>query len=405
MRASPRILTALAATILVATGGVAAVGAPSTQPASAAALPSGAVFIPMVPVRILDTRIGLGAATGPVAANAAFNLTVIGATDGTETVPSGAVAAVINFTYVNAAGPGFITVYPTGTSRPNVSNLNKVGAGPVPNLVSAKLGTGGAVTIYNNQSSTHLLGDLAGYFYLGSSGATGATGSTGATGAVGAAGPTGPQGVTGAAGATGAVGVTGSNGADGATGAVGATGSNGATGATGAVGVTGDTGAAGAVGPTGPQGTAGATGSDGTTGNTGAAGPAGPQGTAGATGATGATGADGTTGNTGAAGPAGPQGTAGATGATGATGTSGVNVVTTVSTTASIAALTPTTVTATCGAGQVVTGGGYEASGLTVSWSKPTVAGTGWEARVTLGSGGPLPATAFAMCAVGTVPV
>ena len=333
MRASPRILTALAAAILVATGGVAAVGAPSTQPASAAALPSGAVFIPMVPVRILDTRIGLGAATGPVAANAAFNLTVIGATDGTETVPSGAVAAVINFTYVNAAGPGFITVYPTGTSRPNVSNLNKVGAGPVPNLVSAKLGTGGAVTIYNNQSSTHLLGDLAGYFYLGSSGATGATGVTGANGSTGAAG------VTGAAGAVGA------------------------------------------------------------------AGPTGPQGTAGATGATGATGADGTTGNTGAAGPAGPQGTAGATGATGATGTSGVNVVTTVSTTASILTMTESTVTATCGAGQVVTGGGYEATGLTVSSSKPAVAGTGWETRVTNLTGGTLPATAFAMCAVGTVPV
>ncbi|MEI8337242.1 MAG: hypothetical protein WCG37_10280, partial [Actinomycetes bacterium] len=175
MRASPRILTALAAALLFATGAVAAVGAPSNQPASATALPSGAVFVPMEPVRILDTRTGLGGTSGPVPGNVGFDLTVAGATDGTETVPSDAVGAVINFTYVDARGPGFITVYPTGTDRPTASNLNKVGSGPVPNLVSVKLGTDGAVTIYNNQSSTEILGDLAGYYYLGSGG----SGSTG----------------------------------------------------------------------------------------------------------------------------------------------------------------------------------------------------------------------------------
>ena len=52
-----------------------------------------------------------------------------------------------------------------------------------------------------------------------------------------------------------------------------------------------------------------------------------------------------------------------------------------------------------------MTGGGFEATGLTVNWSKPTLAGDGWEARVTNGTGGALDATAYAICAVGTVPV
>ena len=58
MRPSPRILTALAAMALVSAGAVAAVGVPSDRPASATDLPSGAVFVPMTPTRIFDTRTG-----------------------------------------------------------------------------------------------------------------------------------------------------------------------------------------------------------------------------------------------------------------------------------------------------------------------------------------------------------
>ena len=70
----------------------------------------------------------------------------------------------------------------------------------------------------------------------------------------------------------------------------------------------------------------------------------------------------------------------------------------------SIPTLSAATVTATCSVGEVVTGGGFEATGLTVNWSKPNVAGDGWEVRVTNGTGGALDATSYAICAVGTVP-
>lgn len=191
MRPSPRILTALAAALLVGAGAVAAVGAPSDRPAEATSLPSGAVFVPMSPTRIFDTRTGLGGTVGPVTNGQTFPVLVAGRTDGTETVPNEAVAAVINVTYVGAEGPGFITLFPSGTARPNASNLNKNGPGPVPNLVTVKIGAFGSVNVYNNQSSTDIIGDLAGYYVIDTSGGSGSVGTTGPTGATGAAGPTG----------------------------------------------------------------------------------------------------------------------------------------------------------------------------------------------------------------------
>ena len=206
MRPSPRVLTALAALLLVATGVVAAIGAPSGEHADATVLPPGSVFVPMEPTRIWDTRTGLGGTVGPINDGQAFSVVVAGASDGTITVPNDAVAVVVNVTYVNANGPGFITLFPSGTGRPNASNLNKVGPGPVPNLVTLKVGVFGAISIFNAQSSVDIIGDLAGYYVIGGSGPTGPTGATGATGA---AGPTGPQGVAGPTGPTGRTGVTG----------------------------------------------------------------------------------------------------------------------------------------------------------------------------------------------------
>ncbi|MFM7271812.1 MAG: hypothetical protein ACKO2C_09310 [Actinomycetes bacterium] len=220
MRPSPRILTGLAAMLLVATGVSAAVAAPSDPSASATSLPAGAVFVPMSPSRIIDTRTGLGGTVGPVTNGQTFSVVIAGQTDGTVTVPSDAVAAVINVTYAEATGPGFITVYPAGIARPEASNLNKVGPGPVPNLVTVKLGALGAVNIFNNQSSTHIIGDLAGY-YVVDPGSAGATGPTGVTGATGATGPTGPNGATGPVGPSGPTGATGVAGIAGPTGATG----------------------------------------------------------------------------------------------------------------------------------------------------------------------------------------
>ena len=79
---------------------------------------------------------------------------------------SGAGAVVLNVTAVTPAAAGFVTVYPTGASRPLASNLNFVGGQVVANFVIAKLGTGGKVSLYNSPGSgpVHLVADVAGWF-------------------------------------------------------------------------------------------------------------------------------------------------------------------------------------------------------------------------------------------------
>ena len=152
----------------------------------------------------------------------------------------------------------------------------------------------------------------------------------------------------------------------------------------GAVGAKGATGARGPVGGRGPIG------SDGRTGTPGADGAGGTQGLQGPVGPTGSTGGGGATG------PTGSPGSGGATGPTGSTGSSGVNAFHRVpSAPPSIAA----TVTAQCATGEVVSGGGYFGTSISITGSGPNVNGTGWSVRVD--SDG-TPVTAIAICVAGT---
>jgi hypothetical protein len=117
---------------------------------------------PLTPVRILDTRSGVGTPAATVPAGGSVTLQVTGSGG----VPaSGVGAAVLNVTVTQAAAGGYITVYPAGSSRPTVSNLNFAAGQTIPNLTAVKTGTGGAVTLYNGSSGTvHLIADIAGYF-------------------------------------------------------------------------------------------------------------------------------------------------------------------------------------------------------------------------------------------------
>ncbi len=78
---------------------------------------------------------------------------------------AGASAVILNVTAVDPAGIGFVTVWPAGQARPLASNLNFLTGGTVPNLVVAKLGADGKVSIYNGSESTvHLIADVAGWY-------------------------------------------------------------------------------------------------------------------------------------------------------------------------------------------------------------------------------------------------
>jgi hypothetical protein len=61
-------------------------------------------------------------------------------------------------------GPGFLTVWPTGEGRPLASSHNFVPGLTVANLVLAKVGAGGQVSIFNSFGNTHVVVDVVGYF-------------------------------------------------------------------------------------------------------------------------------------------------------------------------------------------------------------------------------------------------
>lgn len=124
------------------------------------ASPTGAPrLVATSPARILDTRSGLGvAAAGPVGTTP-----VVVPVAGRGGVPSKATAVLLNVTAVDPTASSFLTVYPTGTTRPNASNLNTVPGGTVANQVLARLGPDGSVTLFNNAGSVHVLFDVAGW--------------------------------------------------------------------------------------------------------------------------------------------------------------------------------------------------------------------------------------------------
>ena len=113
------------------------------------------------PVRILDTRAGNGATKAMVGPGGVIDLVVAGR----GTVPTTGIGAVVmNMTVADPTAAGYLTVWPTGDARPVASNLNFVPGQAVPNLVLAKLGQGGKVSIYNFTGSTNVIADVMGWF-------------------------------------------------------------------------------------------------------------------------------------------------------------------------------------------------------------------------------------------------
>ncbi len=122
---------------------------------------SGALgaFIPLVPSRVLDTRDGTGGAGGLVGAGATRSVQITGRGG----VPSsGARAVILNATVTGTGAAGYLTVFPSGTSRPTASDLNFAAGDTRANLVVAKLSSGGQLTIFSS-AATHVIFDVAGW--------------------------------------------------------------------------------------------------------------------------------------------------------------------------------------------------------------------------------------------------
>jgi len=138
---------------------VTAVAVPAAT-VSAAGSTSAYVAMP-TSQRLIDTR-----PTGPLGPGGTISVSVTGSAPlpaaGTVT------AAVLNLTVAPPSAPGFWTVWPHSSPKPNASNLNvdelqSLAGNVTPNLVTVPVGSDGVVDVYS-QSGGNVVVDLIGYY-------------------------------------------------------------------------------------------------------------------------------------------------------------------------------------------------------------------------------------------------
>lgn len=117
------------------------------------------------PGRLADTRStgrtvdGRVAGTGAVATGGVLVVPVTGRAG----VPaSGVGTVVLNVTVTEPATGGYVTAWPTGTTKPNASVLNYVRGQTIPNLVTVRPGADGTVSLHVT-GRTHLVVDVQGW--------------------------------------------------------------------------------------------------------------------------------------------------------------------------------------------------------------------------------------------------
>ena len=133
-----------------------------TDVAVAMGVTNGSTYHPLSPSRVLDTRSGIGVAAGAVGPNGTIDVKVTGVAG----VPaSGVTEVALNVTVTNASGPpSWLAVWPKGASRPFASNLNFTPGVSVPNLVVARVGADGSVSVFNNAGTVDVVADVQGWY-------------------------------------------------------------------------------------------------------------------------------------------------------------------------------------------------------------------------------------------------
>jgi hypothetical protein len=160
---------------------------------------SGSTLVPVVPVRVLDTR-EPGADFDVLSAGEVGRLNLAG------DVPATAVAVDLNITVTGGTAASFLTVWPTGDSLPNSSVLNWDGPGRTDaNSVAVKLGLGQQLDVITGAGDVQVIVDLMGYYIEESAGTVGPQGPQGPKGDPGQNGTNGRDGILGQTVVTGAV--------------------------------------------------------------------------------------------------------------------------------------------------------------------------------------------------------
>lgn len=125
---------------------------PVVEPLAAAA---PATFNPITPLRLIDTRSGLG--TARMALGAGCTLVV------DPLLPPSATAVTVNIAAINPQLSGHVTVYPCGTERPLVSVLAALAGRTVAATTVTRLGLDGTFCVYSYYAAEMVI-DLYGWY-------------------------------------------------------------------------------------------------------------------------------------------------------------------------------------------------------------------------------------------------
>ena len=131
-----------------------------TAPPPLATAAAGLKFVPVDPVRVLDTRDGTGGVpVGKVAAGGMVSFPVVGGD-----VPPDAKAVALNVTTTAVDGPGYATVWPHGQAMPATSSVNVSEPGETAaNAAVVPVGQSGMLDMSTFEAA-HLVVDLTGYW-------------------------------------------------------------------------------------------------------------------------------------------------------------------------------------------------------------------------------------------------
>jgi hypothetical protein len=147
--------------------------APAASAQAAAVAPASGMLNPVLPQRILDTRTTTGNHHALLGSGATMQLTVLGRGG----VPGAGVCAVLlNVTAVNeTARGGYLTLFQSGTTRPQSSTLDYRGAVPVANQALVRVGSDATISIFNSAGQTDVIVDVEGWVGIDSAAASGQT--------------------------------------------------------------------------------------------------------------------------------------------------------------------------------------------------------------------------------------
>lgn len=120
----------------------------------------GLGFLGIDPVRVLDTRNGIGGPTERVAPGHSRVVPI----RGLKGIPANAESVVVNITSAGASDHGFVTAFPDGTAVPNASNLNHARGDVRANAAVVKIGANGSIRLHASEAETDLIVDVLGSF-------------------------------------------------------------------------------------------------------------------------------------------------------------------------------------------------------------------------------------------------